>query len=65
MGLPSDAHALSAVPGGGALVLAQDLLLYHTQVGAQMRWWDPVCSETSDMRRPYRRSLPSELPATC
>jgi hypothetical protein len=32
-GLPSDASALSAVPRGGALVLAQNLLLYYTQAG--------------------------------
>lgn len=31
-GLPSDCHSLSAVPGGGALVVAHNLLMFHTQV---------------------------------
>jgi hypothetical protein len=30
-GLPSDCHALYAVPRGGALVVGQNLLLYYTQ----------------------------------
>jgi cleavage and polyadenylation specificity factor subunit 1 len=30
-GLPSDAYALSAAPGGGALVLCQNLVLYRAQ----------------------------------
>jgi len=34
-GLPSDCHAVSGVPRGGALVVSQNLLLYYTQ-GAQV-----------------------------
>ena len=30
--LPSDAHRLDAVPSGGALVLCQNMILYHSQV---------------------------------
>ena len=37
-GLPSDAYQLSAAPRGGALVLCQNLLLYHTQVRSQKRY---------------------------
>ncbi len=36
-GLPSDSHALAAAPGSGALVLAHNLLLYHTQVHLPLR----------------------------
>ena len=57
--LPSDAHRLVAVPSGGALVLCQNMILYHSQVrrpcqaGSQphQKWLQRIKIQTASSSR--------------